>query len=285
MIPQHLRSILLVLLCFAWPAQALAQSAARDSAFHPYRVNGWVSGPLLAAGIGANLLGLSQMMHKAQISREELAALDKNVIHSFDRWALKQDPALIEQQGTYADATLATGVVLPFLLLFDGQIRRDWLPVLVMYLETMSLSPNIYEWSFMGPAFQNRLRPVAYYEQLTWEERNSGANRNSFYSGHVATVAASTFFMVKVYSDYHPGLGYAKYLLYTAATLPPMLLGYFRIKGLKHFASDVFVGIGIGALCGILVPELHRLRDRGLDVGMFASPEGTGVRVAWKPEW
>jgi membrane-associated phospholipid phosphatase len=246
-------------------------------------VNYWVSGPLLAAGITTNYLGLPGIMEKKTISLLEIEALDREVINSFDRWALDLDPTLIEDNQLYSDVVLAAAVLLPITLLFDRQIRRDWVDIFFMYLETMSLSPNIYEWSFMGPAFLDRYRPVTYYDELAITVRNEGNNRNSFYSGHVASVAASTFFLVKVYSDYHPDIGNTKYLLYGAAAVPPIMLGYFRIKALRHFPSDILVGIGVGALCGILVPELHRLSENNISLGLYTTPEGTGLALQWQP--
>jgi membrane-associated phospholipid phosphatase len=278
---QKLSLVVFMGVCLAMPAHA--QSGVNDSTIHPYHVNYWVSGPLLAAGITANFLGLSAIMEKKTISALELEALDREIINKFDRWALDMDPTLIEDNQVYSDAVLAGSVLLPIALLFDGQIRRDWLDILIMYLETMSLSPNIYEWSFMGPSFLNRIRPVSYYDELAFDVRSDGHNRNSFYSGHVASVAASTFFMVKVYSDYHPEIGNNKYLLYSAALVPPVILGYFRMKALRHFPSDILVGIGVGAICGVLVPELHRLAKENLSLGLYTTTEGTGLAVQWRP--
>jgi membrane-associated phospholipid phosphatase len=135
----------------------------------------------------------------------------------------------------------------------------------------------------MGPAFIDRYRPVSYYEELAFDVRSEGDSRNSFYSGHVSSVAAATFFMVKVYSDYHPEIGNNKYLFYGAALVPPVALGYFRIKALRHFPSDILVGIGVGALCGILVPELHRLAQENISLGLYTTQEGTGLAIRWQP--
>jgi membrane-associated phospholipid phosphatase len=157
--------------------------------------------------------------------------------------------------------------------------------VLLMYVETMSITPNIYEWSPLGPTFQNRIRPLAYYDQLPIEKRRSGGSRNSFYSGHDAVVTASTFFMAKVYCDYHPEIGNNKYLLYGAATIPPLIMGYFRVKALAHFPSDVLVGMGVGALCGIVIPELHHFQDKNISLGLYSSAEGTGIAITWQPDF
>jgi hypothetical protein len=86
-----------------------------------------------------------------------------------------------------------------------------------------------------------------------------------------------------VYTDYHPEIGNDKYLWYAAAVLPAGLQGYFRVRGLHHFPSDALVGLGIGAVCGILVPELHRLSEKGMTLGVYSTQEATGVAFSWRP--
>jgi membrane-associated phospholipid phosphatase len=281
----RLKIIILALFVTCLGKQAYAQSPASDSLFHPYRVNYWVTGSILSVGMVTNFLGIQPVLHKEEVSQLEIQALNKGILNGIDSWALKQDPSQMDAFELYSDYTVMTSVALPALLFFDKQIRRDWLDVLLMYMETMSITPNIYEWSFLGPTFQNRLRPVTYYDQLTYEQKKAGNNRNSFYSGHVATVAASTFFMVKVYSDYNPGIGDNKYLLYAAATIPPLVLGYFRVKALKHFPSDIMVGIAVGALCGIIIPEFHRISIENTSLGLYSSFEGTGISLKWQPDF
>ncbi|RJP67548.1 MAG: phosphatase PAP2 family protein [Ignavibacteriales bacterium] len=260
-----------------------SQSPVSDFSFHPYRINYWVTGTILGVGATTNYLGIGAVLNKEEVTPLEIQTLNKGVISGIDYWALKQDPSNMDAFENYSDYTVAVSVLLPVLLLFDKQIKQDWFDMLLMYMETMSVTTNIYEWSFLGPTFQNRLRPVTYYDQLTYDQRKSGNNRNSFYSGHVATVAASTFFMVKVYSDYNPGIGDNKYLLYGAAIIPPLILSYFRVKALKHFPSDNLVGIGVGALCGIIIPELHRLQDKNISLGLYSSSEVTGIVIKWQP--
>ncbi len=279
------RFIILVFFGICLAQQVHPQSSASDSSFHPYHVNYWVSGSICSVGVVANYLGIAQSLNKKEVSLLEIQTLNKGIINGIDSWALKQDPSKMGAFENYSDYTLALSVILPGFLMFDKQIRQDWSDVLLMYTETMSITPNIYEWSFLGPAFQNKFRPLTYYDQLTYDQKKSGNNRNSFYSGHVATVAASTFFMVKVYSDYNPKIGDNKYLLYGAATIPPLILGYCRVKALKHFPSDVMVGIGVGALCGIIIPELHRLQDKNISLGLYSSSEATGIAIKWQPSF
>ena len=90
-------------------------------------------------------------------------------------------------------------------------------------------------------------------------ERKEGVkSTDSFFSGHVSTVTTSTFFIVKVLSDYHPGLRKKWPLLYGAATLPALWTAYFRLRAGKHFPTDLITGYFIGAAIGIGVPQLHK---------------------------
>jgi PAP2 superfamily. len=279
------RFIILAFLGICLAQQVYPQSSASDSSFHPYHVNYWVTGTIIGVGMSANYLGVGLVFHKIELSRLEIQALNKGTINSIDSWAFKQDPSKMESFAKYSDYFLASTVVLPVFLMFDKQIRQDWIDVLLMYVETMSITPNIYEWSPLGVNFQNRIRPIAYYDQLTYDQRKSANNRNSFYSGHEAVVAASTFFMAKVYSDYNPGIGNNKYLLYGAAIIPPLIEGYFRVKAIAHFPSDVMVGMGVGALCGILIPEFHRFHDKNILLGLYSSSEATGIAIKWQPDF
>jgi len=270
-------------ICLAEPVYA--QTPASDSSYHPYYVNYWVTGAISAVGLFQNYLGIPNIIHKTEVTPAELSALNKDIINYFDKWALTQDPSLMEKNQDISNFTLTATIVLPVFLLFDTQIRHDWLDIVLMYTEATYISANVFSYSFLGPPFQNRFRPITYYEQLSETERKSGNNRNSFYSGHVASAAVASFFMVKVYSDYNPQIGDYKYLLYGAAAIPPLLVGYFRIKALQHFPSDVMIGLGVGALCGIIIPEFHHIKDKNIKLGLYSTPESTGITVNWQPDF
>jgi membrane-associated phospholipid phosphatase len=150
-------------------------------------------------------------------------------------------------------------------------------------VEGHAVTFTIYNYSPLGPTFNNRYRPITYYPEIPDVTRESGHNLNSFYSGHVASCAYTTFFMVKVYCDYHPEIGAAKYLLYLAASIPPLAIGYARVRALEHFPSDVAVGFGLGAIIGIVVPALHKVPcSKYLSLGLSTSPDVVGVSLGWK---
>jgi len=262
------------------------QSPEKDTTFHPYHVNYWVTGGVLTVGLVAEKIGVPWISGKSPVTSAELQALDRNNFTAMDRWALGLDPSNMDYYVNLSDNVLTGIVLLPALTMLDNNIRQDWLDVLLMYCETIIVTNNAYLYTPLGPTFQNRLRPVVYYDELLESEvRTRGANRNSFYSGHVASATAASFFTAKVFCDYHPELEWEKYLVYGAATIPPIVLSYFRIRALAHFPSDLLVGFGVGALFGILIPEIHRIKNENISVGLYSSFEGTGVSLRWQTDF
>jgi len=262
-----------------------SQSPVKDSTLHPYHVNYWVTGGVFVVGIPAILIGSPLITNKSKLTIAELQTLNRNDINPIDRWALNLDPSKMSYYANLSDDVLAGIILLPGLTLFDHNIRQDWLDIALMYAETQILVNDIYLYSPFGPLFQNRFRPAVYYDALgTSGARMTAWNRSSFYSGHVASAAAATFFTAKVFCDYYPDLGYKKYLLYGAASIVPLIEGYLRMKALDHFPSDILVGFGVGALCGILIPELHRIKIENVSMGLYSSPVGTGISFTWQPD-
>jgi len=48
----------------------------------------------------------------------------------------------------------------------------------------------------------------------------------------------------------------------------------------KEFSiSNVLVGFGVGVLCGVLIPELNRVEEKGILLGIYSSSEATGISV------
>jgi membrane-associated phospholipid phosphatase len=245
-------------------------------------VNYWVSVPIILIG-GAS--GIYHLYHPvSNIDSADLATINPNNVPFFDRVSLHQNIALVPQWDVYAQIGQITGAAMPFLLLIDGDIRQDWLPVLTIGLEVNMIALGIYSISPLGPSFQTRYRPLVYYPKAEAEaagiDQADGNNKESFYSGHVASVAASAFFMAKVYCDYHPDAN--PYLVYSLAAVPTLAMSYIRIMTLDHFPSDIAVGIAVGTLCGVLIPELHKVGNRNLSIGAYSSPTmGTGLTVHW----
>jgi hypothetical protein len=251
-----------------------------------YNVNYFVSGSIIAVGMVGDLFAIPRLKSKASLSDSELlfanSDAQKNLINPVDRWSLKQPTSNRTLWKKISDDGEIVIYLLPSLLMIDKNIRKDWLHLLFMYVEGHTITFTFYNYSPLGPYFQNRYRPAVYYSQLGPEAQKNSNNRNSFYSGHVASCAYTTFFMVKVYCDYHPNMGAGKYLLYLAAIVPPALMGYFRIRALDHFPSDDAVGFALGAVLGIAIPALHKYPcHKYISLGMVTSPDVVGLSISW----
>jgi membrane-associated phospholipid phosphatase len=262
------------------------QSSSTDSSFHPYHVNYWVTGGTIIGGLTLEKIGVPWISQKSTISIGELQNLDRHDITPIDSWALNFDPSKRDYFGNVLSTQVtAVSAFLPVLTMLDRDIRKDWLDIMLIYLQTQAITNNFYLYSPFGATFQNRFRPVVYYTGLDTAERTSSINRNSLYSGHVASVAEASFFTAKIYCDYHPELGNNKYLVYGAAAVPPLIMSYARLRALEHFPTDILVGFGVGALCGILIPELHHLQDKNISLGLYSSPQATGIAITWQPDF
>jgi membrane-associated phospholipid phosphatase len=276
-----LKLMILVLLGICSVEQVYPQFYDKDTLYHPYHVNYWVTGGMILGGLTLEKIGVAWISNKSQITIGELQNLDRKDISPIDRWALNFDPSQMNKFEKLSNQLQTVIVFLPFFTLIDPAIRKDWLDILLMYAQTQAITNNFYLYSPFGATFQNRLRPVVYYAAVDTGKRTEPNNRNSLYSGHVAACAEASFFTAKIFCDYHPELGMNKYLVYGAAAIPPLLMSYFRLGALAHFPTDLMVGFGVGALCGILVPEFHRIDDGKMSLGLFSNPESTGLSMTW----
>ena len=285
----------LVISANAYCSKADSLVKISDSAVKPvktkvYRVNYFVEGAIICVGMVGDLFAIPRLKSKPSLTDEELLFANtdeqKNLINSIDKWALKQRTSDRTLWKEISDDGEIGVFLLPSLLMIDKNIRKDWLHILFMYVEGHTVTFTFYNYSPLGPYFQNRYRPAVYYPELGADAQKNSNNRNSFYSGHVASCTYSTFFMVKVYCDYHPDIGAAKYLLYLAASIPPLAIGYARIRSLDHFPSDVAVGFGLGAIIGIIVPALHKVPcSKYLSLGLSTSPDAVGLSICWNWKW
>lgn len=272
------KNILTVLIVLVITHSAFCQTEVTAKKNKVYQVNYLTGSLIIAGGMGTDYFAISRIKNKPNLSIAELQALNPGVINPLDRWAIHQNPTNYLMFSKLSDdIEPPIFVILPALLGFDKKIRKDWLDLLFMYVEGHTITFTFYNYSWLGPTFQNKYRPITYYSSLPLDDQITGNNRNSFYSGHCASVAFTTFFIAKVYCDYHPDLGFDKYLLYTAALIPPVVMGYFRVRALAHFPSDCMVGITLGAVIGIVIPELHKFNYKGISLGMYSPSVGTGT--------
>lgn len=265
------------LMIFFFIAPALfAQKAEKPE--NIYKINPYITASMGVVGTTTGFIGMKRLRDKKEISEDIVLDLNKNDVNGFDRWVLNQNPENRKAANNISDIGLYATVAAPVLLIADKRIRSHWFEIGLLYFETQSVALLMYGWSPFGPQVIDRYRPETYFDEIKLKTRQDGGNRNSFFSGHTVTTATSSFFMAKVICDFHPELGNKKWLVYSAALIPPAFVGYFRMRSLRHFPTDTMAATAIGAAIGILIPHLHKKKNSsGLTIG--TNVEGNGVAM------
>ena len=216
-----------------------------------YKIKPGVDIPITLAGIAWSAYAFPKIYDKPSIPVAKINSLNKNDLNGFDRWAAGK---YSESADKTSDLFFYGSIPTPLLLFLDRDIRKDALKVSFMYLETFAVTGLFYTGSAY---FVDRIRPFAYNTAVPMDERTNGNTKNAFLAGHPALVGTATFFMAKVYSDYHPDSKF-KYALYGFAIAATGTTAYLRHKAGKHFPSDLLTGTTLGVASGILMPHLHK---------------------------
>jgi membrane-associated phospholipid phosphatase len=219
-----------------------------------YRLNLPVDLPVTIAGTAWSLFAFTKIYNKDSSTAAEILALDKNDIAKYNRWGVNYySPEALSTSNIFFYGAMP----LPLLLLADKKIRHDAGKVGLLFMEAMSITGFLYTGSVY---FHDKYRPYTYNPDVPMSKRTRGGGKNSFFAGHVALVGTSTFFMAKVYSDYHPE-SRIKWVLYSIASGATLATAYLRSRAGEHFFSDIVIGTAIGTLSGILVPQFHKIKD------------------------
>ena len=163
-----------------------------------YKLKPSVDIPVFAVTAGWSAYAFTKIYSKDTSTMEKIMSLNVNDINGFDRWAVRP---YSESIGNVSNYIFYGAIPLPILFVIGKETRKDFLKLSFLYLEAMSITGMLYTGSTY---FTNRYRPYAYSEETPTSWRTRGGAKNSFYAGHVALVATSTFFMAKVYADYYP---------------------------------------------------------------------------------
>jgi hypothetical protein len=243
-----------------------------------YKLKPAVDIPVTLIGAGWSMYAFSKIYSKDPSTEQEINNLNKNNINGFDRWGAE---VYSTKAADASDLFFYGSMPLPIVLMLDKDIRKDALKISFLYLEAMSVTGFLYTGSTY---LTNRYRPLAYNttDGVSLDEKRRGGAKNSFFAGHVALVATSTFFTAKVFSDYNPH-SKLKYLFYGVAIVSTAGTGYLRHRGGKHFPSDIVIGTAVGTLSGLLVPHFHKnsRKNNNLSFYPFAG-ESNGISMIYK---
>lgn len=207
--------------------------------------------PILVGGAALYLIGTSIQNNVEPLTVNQINNLDKRNINGFDRLAVNNNNS---KNGNSSDIGLAVSAIAPLTLLAFKPVRKEFFPVLVVYLETsitVAGLTNITKGAF------KRNRPYMYDPTIPAENKQTSNDRHSFFSGHTSHSAAYSFLTAHLISRYSKKK-WVKQVAWGGAVLLPATIGYLRISAGKHFPTDVITGYIIGAGVGYLMPHLHR---------------------------
>ena len=253
-------SAILFVLCFMGILRPGNAFAGDDHGGSIYHVNLWTVNAFNVTGSVLDYISIKPLHdRKPVITAEELSKLQRDSMNFINRWATKLNA---KNYRTYEIISYYCSLpifILPPLLMLNKTYKDDWFKLATMFWQGHTITFFTYNYSWLGPRFRNRYRPVVYYDEVSSEYRTIGYNRSSFYSGHTASMAFTSFAMAKIYCDYAHAGSHQKIIAYSIASVFPLAEGYLRVRALAHFPTDCLVGLAVGAAVGILTPELHKI--------------------------
>ena len=269
-----MRAYFTILLILAFSTNLFSQqSFSKDS---PYELSWSKDGAWVGAGLALNGLGFKLIQDVEPLSQEEVNNLFEEDIPGIDRWLAGRYSKNADEVSYYP---FYASFAVPFvMMLTDKDYGSNAGQISVMFVESLATTGALYT---ISTATVKRSRPLTYNEDLSFEQRSESSSRRSFFAGHTAATASATFFAAKIYNDFNPESAARPYVWAVAAAVPAWV-GYLRSKAGKHFLTDNLVGYGVGALSGILIPELHKKKNENYSFYPSYSRDYKGITLQYE---
>lgn len=226
-------------------------TVSAQAEFRPYNPSNGPTAELL--GLGAGFLGVSSYFgRKVQpLTEAQIAELDMNRVWGIDRYSLKTYSLPADE---WTDKLLLAAFASPFMVLLGKSGRNNFNDVSLIVFEGALLNAGLNN---LSKVFGRRARPYAYNPDVPLHIKQQQSTRYSFYSGHAATSAFFSITAAKLYNDLYPDSAAKPYVWVTAALIPAFV-SYGRMKGGRHFFTDVLTGFIVGSAVALVVPELNK---------------------------
>ncbi len=250
-----LKSYLLFLLLICFQFNLSAQQINES----PYETDLIKDGIWITAGVGLNVVGVLLIQNKPALTEAELNALSRDDIWGVDRWAAGN---YSEKANSDSYIPMFTSFGLPLALLLNENERSHAGQLSVLFVESMATTGALFT---LTAGLVHKSRPLVYNTSIPIEDRIGNDEQRSFYAGHTAATASATFFAAKVFHDFNPDSPWKPAVWGVAAAIPATV-GYLRIKAGKHFLSDNIIGYVVGAASGIIIPEIHKKKNKNVDI-------------------
>lgn len=223
----------------------------------PYEFNPAKEVSLFGGGLGTLGLGLYQRSQTPIFTDLELENLDPNSINNFDRNTTKQYSFSAHNT---SDVFWYGSTAMPLLFLAGKKSRKTFGKIYMLYGEVVFVNTGL---TLLTKYTVRRARPFVYNNVAPISEKMDANAKASFFSGHTSITAANMFFTASVFEDYYPDSKWKPVVWGAAATIPA-ITGYLRVKGGRHFPTDVIVGYAVGAAVGYFIPKLHKKKKKEL---------------------
>jgi membrane-associated phospholipid phosphatase len=217
----------------------------------PYQLSYARDSWYLGSGLSLSAFGYFLTKQIVPFTPAQILELNMKGISGFDQIATLNQSSYAEKS---SDLLVFGSQALSGLFLLNKTTRNDFGKIAILYAEVQMINAGL-TWIAKG-SFQ-RPRPYIYNAKYENSKKLSRNSRMSFYSGHTSLAASSSFFAAKVFADYFPDSP-LKPLVWVVAYTIPAMTAYYRVLAGKHYPSDVFVGYGVGAAIGFLVPHFHK---------------------------
>jgi membrane-associated phospholipid phosphatase len=237
---------------YSWSTQ-VSQNSRKIFQFSedsPYQLNWTTDAILLGSGITARVLASTLDGKQLQLTPELASSLSPSDVNWFDRSAVYQFNAGLMPLSRIFDYY---AFVAPLPLLLDPSIRRDWITVTTMYLETRLFAEAL---PMLTKLAYPRFRPVVYNPNFSYEFKVNNNDSRAFFSNQSTHVFTAAIFAATVFNDYHPDEN-ARFWVWGAAITSASAVGVLRYATGTHYASDLLVGAAIGSALGYFIPKLH----------------------------
>ncbi|MCR4743209.1 MAG: phosphatase PAP2 family protein [Treponema sp.] len=165
-------------------------------------------------------------------------------------------------------------------LIFISQPKSDWLPIAVMYGESLLWANGFKE---LGKILVNRARPYMYFDNYPQDKVDDGDWAKSWPSGHTTMAFTSAMFTSYLFCQYNPDSKYKIPVIAGTFSLATAT-GILRMCSGNHFYSDVISGMVIGSVSGFVVPMLHSLfykYQKKSNTNISLSPNGFYLTIAF----
>ena len=218
----------------------------------PYDISFKKDGLITASAIGVGALGYLLIDNKHDITLGELNNKNPHNLPFFDRWSAGY---YSKKADKHSYTIFYASYLYPVLGMLLNKNHHDKMKqISLLFIETISITSAMYT---LADGLIYRSRPYVYGNIAPQDLRMKKRSQRSFYSGHISTVAAASFFMARVHKDFK-GRAKVQPWLWGIAVALPAVMSYERIKAGYHFLSDCIVSYGIGAATGLLVPAMHK---------------------------